>query len=60
MELNIQTAELALKEASESNPGAWADHSRFVAEACKNIEMHRQQQQFLHRQQQLESRRQPE
>ena len=37
MELNIQTAELALREASESNPGAWADHSRFVAEACKNI-----------------------
>ena len=40
MELNIQTAELALKEASESNPGAWADHSRFVAEACKNIASH--------------------
>ena len=40
MELNIQTAELALKEASESNPGAWADHSRFVAEACKNIALH--------------------
>ena len=38
--LNIQTAELALKEASESNPGAWADHSRFVAEACKNIASH--------------------
>ena len=37
MELNIQTAELALKEASESNPGAWADHSRFVAEACKTL-----------------------
>ena len=40
MELNLQTAELALKEASESNPGAWADHSRFVAEACKNIASH--------------------
>ncbi len=41
--LNIQTAELALgvkREASESNPGAWADHSRFVAEACKNIASH--------------------
>ena len=38
--LNIQTAELALKEASESNPGAWVDHSRFVAEACKNIASH--------------------
>ena len=40
MELNIQTAELALKEASESNPGAWADHSLYVAEACKNIASH--------------------
>ena len=40
MELNIQTAELALREASDSNPGAWADHSRFVAEACKNIASH--------------------
>ena len=40
MELNLQTAELALREASESNPGAWADHSRFVAEACKNIASH--------------------
>ena len=37
MELNIQTAEQALKEASEANPGAWVDHSRYVAEACKNI-----------------------
>ena len=40
MELNIQTAELALREASEANPGAWADHSRFVAKACKNIASH--------------------
>ena len=40
MELNLQTAELALREASESNPGAWADHSRFVAKACKNIASH--------------------
>ena len=40
MKLSIQTAELALRESSESNPGAWADHSRFVAEACKNIESH--------------------
>lgn len=37
MELNRQTAEQALKEASESNPGAWADHSRHVAKACENI-----------------------
>lgn len=40
MEFNIQTVELALKEASESNPGPWADHSRYVAEACKNIALH--------------------
>lgn len=37
MELNKQNAELALKEASESNPGVWVEHSRYVAEACKNI-----------------------
>lgn len=37
MELNRQIAEEALKEASKSNPGAWTDHSRYVAEACKNI-----------------------
>lgn len=40
MELNIQTAELALKEAEISNPGVWADHSRYVAQACKNIAQH--------------------
>ena len=37
MELTVQAAELALKDASSSNPGAWTDHSRYVAEACKNI-----------------------
>ena len=37
MELNKQNVERALKEASESNPGAWADHSRYVALACRNI-----------------------
>ena len=37
MELNRQTAELALKEASQSNPGEWADHSQYVAKACENI-----------------------
>lgn len=37
MELNRQTAELALKEAERLNPGPWADHSRYVAEACGNI-----------------------
>ena len=37
MELNRQNAQLALKEASESNPGAWTKHSRYVAEACEKI-----------------------
>ncbi len=37
MEFNKKNVELALKEASESNPGAWTDHSRYVAKACKNI-----------------------
>lgn len=37
MELNIQNAERALKEAAESNPGPWEDHSRNVARACQNI-----------------------
>lgn len=37
MEFNKQNAELALKEASKSNPGAWVDHSRYVAGACKMI-----------------------
>ncbi len=37
MEFNRQNAKRALEEASKSNPGAWADHSRYVAEACKNI-----------------------
>lgn len=37
MELNKQTAQQALQEASESNPGPWTDHSRYVAEACRNI-----------------------
>lgn len=40
MEFHIQTVEQALKEASESNPGPWADHSRYVAQACKNIASH--------------------
>ena len=40
MELNRQTAEQALEEASKTNPGAWTDHSRYVAEACKNIAPH--------------------
>jgi len=37
MEFNIENAERALREASESNPGTWTNHSRYVAEACRNI-----------------------
>lgn len=37
MEFNIENAERALREASESNPGPWTNHSRYVAEACRNI-----------------------
>ena len=40
MELNQHTAELALKQAAESNPGPWVNHSRYVAEACRNIALH--------------------
>ncbi len=37
MELDRKTAEHALKEAYQSNPGVWVDHSRYVAQACENI-----------------------
>ena len=37
MEPDRHTAELALKEALEHNPGAWAEHSRYVAAACEAI-----------------------
>lgn len=37
MELNRQIAEAALLEAAHTNPGAWVDHSRYVAKACENI-----------------------
>lgn len=40
MELSKQTAEAALQEAVQANPGAWVAHSRYVAEACKNIAAH--------------------
>lgn len=40
MELSRQTAEAALQEAAQSNPGAWVEHSRYVAKACKNIAEH--------------------
>ncbi len=37
MEPDRQTAQQALEEAAKTNPGAWTDHSRYVAEACANI-----------------------
>lgn len=37
MELTPAIAEKALEEAYAANPGPWADHSRYVALACKNI-----------------------
>ncbi len=40
MELNQQVAEQALEEAAKLNPGAWTDHSRYVAKACRNIASH--------------------
>lgn len=40
MLLTRQIAERALAEAHESNPGPWADHSRYVAMACRNIARH--------------------
>ena len=30
-------AEKALEDAHAANPGPWADHSRYVAQACENI-----------------------
>lgn len=40
MKLDIPTAERALSEAAKTNPGAWVDHSRYVAKACRNIAGH--------------------
>ena len=37
MEPDRKTAEQALKEAYQSNPGVWVDHYRYVAQACENI-----------------------
>ena len=37
MEPDRKTADQALKEAYQSNPGVWVDHSRYVALACENI-----------------------
>jgi len=35
--LDCKMAEAELAKAAESNPGLWAEHSRYVAMACKNI-----------------------
>lgn len=35
--LTLENAEKALTNAYSSNPGPWADHSRYVALACRNI-----------------------
>ena len=40
MLLTPSIAELALKEAHTANPGPWADHSRYVAQACYLIAQH--------------------
>ena len=37
MQLTCSVAEKALEQAHGSNPGPWADHSRYVALACRNI-----------------------
>lgn len=40
MQPTRQAAELALQQASCSNPGAWVAHSCYVAQACENIALH--------------------
>lgn len=37
IELNRANAEAALENAALSNPGAWIEHCRYVAMACRNI-----------------------
>ncbi len=37
MQLTCSVAETALEQAHASNPGPWADHSRYVALACRYI-----------------------
>lgn len=37
MLLTKENAENALQDAHRANPGPWADHSRYVALACRNI-----------------------
>lgn len=35
-----ENAEATLVQAHAANPGPWADHSRYVAQACRNIALH--------------------
>ena len=37
MQLTCSVAEKALRQAHASNPGPWAEHTRYVALACRNI-----------------------
>ena len=37
MTLTVDAAEKALVWAGQQNPGPWTDHSRYVAQACRNI-----------------------
>ena len=37
MLLTRTIAEQALEYAHEQNPGPWADHARYVAQACEHI-----------------------
>ena len=37
MQLTCSVAEKALRQAHTSNPGPWAEHTRYVALACRNI-----------------------
>lgn len=37
MKLDRKTAELELERAGKLNPGKWTEHSRYTAQACKNI-----------------------
>lgn len=37
MKLSCDEAETALREGERKNPGPWADHSRYVGEACRRI-----------------------
>ena len=37
MKLDRKRAELELERAGKLNPGKWTDHSRYTAQACKNI-----------------------